>query len=41
MQKQIMVLVLGNNERDERTATYRKYGEQKQQLLLLMSLFQC
>ena len=23
-------LVLGNNERDERTVTYRQYGEQKQ-----------
>ena len=27
--KQTIFLVLGNNERDERTVTYRKHGEQK------------
>ena len=29
MQKANYILVLGNNERDERTVTYRKHGEQK------------
>ena len=29
MQKANYILVLGNNERDERTVTYRKLGEQK------------
>ena len=28
-------LVLGNNERDERTVTYRQYGEQKQTTISL------
>lgn len=27
--KQTIFLVLGNNEREERTVTYRKHGEQK------------
>ena len=29
MQKANYILVLGNNERDEKTVTYRKHGEQK------------
>ena len=30
MEKVPYLLVLGNNERDEKTVTYRKHGEQKQ-----------
>ena len=30
MEKVPYLLVLGNNERDEKTVTYRKHGQQKQ-----------
>lgn len=41
MEKVPYLLVLGNNERDEKTVTYRKHGEQNKLLFHLMILSQC